>query len=393
MSIQQARRAMRERGLTLIELLVAMVIALVVTLAVTSAVTFGESTKRTTTSVNDMNQSGSYSAYLLDRAIRSAGSGFTQSWDLGVFGCKLQAKYKNGAVLPRTTVFPAPFEKFLGNATDVADLRMAPVLIGKGQSPDGKSDVLMVMGGNAGAGDVPRPIISAGASDKIIRLDNTVQLKQNDIALVSQVGSTDCLLEQVESSFVDTKFNELVTLDGDYYTAGVGTTLTSLAASGSAYLTPLGNGTAGNVQFQLFGIGANNTLVSYDLLRADGTDDTRTLADGVMEMHAVYGLDTNTDGKIDKWALPDAPDFDIKTLMKNPKLSRQVVAVRVGLILRSPTLERDPVSLTIPAMFGDIADTGVKRDAVTLKDYDQRYRYRVVEFTIPLRNTLLLPKS
>ncbi|MGJ7567093.1 PilW family protein [Variovorax sp. GB1R11] len=393
MSIQQARRAMRERGLTLIELLVAMVIALVVTLAVTSAVTFGESTKRTTTSVNDMNQSGSYSAYLLDRAIRSAGSGFTQSWDLGVFGCKLQAKYKNGAILPRTTVFPAPFEKFLGNATDVADLRMAPVLIGKGQSSDGKSDVLMVMGGNAGAGDVPRPIISAGASDKIIRLDNTVQLKQNDIALVSQVGSTDCLLEQVEASFVDSQNNELVTLDGNYYTAGVGTTLTSLAASGSAYLTPLGNGTAGNVQFQLFGIGANNTLVSYDLLRADGTDDTRTLADGVMEMHAVYGLDTNTDGKIDKWTPPDASGFDIKTLMKDPKLSRQVVAVRVGLILRSPTLERDPVSLTIPAMFGDIADTGVKRDAVTLKDDDQRYRYRVVEFTIPLRNILLLPKS
>jgi type IV pilus assembly protein PilW len=390
MSIHQARRAMRERGLTLIELLVAMVIALVVTLAVTSAVTFGESTKRTTTSVNDMNQSGSYAAYLLDRAVRSAGSGFTQSWDLGIFGCKLQAKRKNSVILPRTTVFPVPFEKFLGDATGVADLRMAPLLIGKGQSSDGKSDVLMVMGGNGSAGDVPRPIISAGASDTIIRLDNTVQLKKNDIALVSQVGTTDCLLEQVDASFADSANNELVTLNGDYYTAGVGTTLASLAATGSAYLTPLGNNTANNVQFQLFGIGANNTLVSYDLLRADGTDDTRTLADGVMEMHALYGLDTNTDGKIDNWTAPDAADFDIATVMKDGKLSRQVVAVRVGLILRSATLERDPVSQTIPAMF---SDTGLQRDAVTLKDDDRRYRYRVVEFTIPLRNVLLLPNS
>ncbi|AVQ83016.1 MULTISPECIES: PilW family protein [unclassified Variovorax] len=390
MSIQQARSAMRERGLTLIELLVAMVIALVVTLAVTSAVIFGESTKRTTTSVNDINQSGSYAAYLLDRAVRSAGSGFIQSWDLGVFGCKLQAKRSNTAILPRTTVFPVPFEKFLGNATGVADLRIAPLLIGKGQSSDGKSDVLMVMGGNAAAGDVPRPIISAGASDNIVRLDNTVQLKKNDIALVSQVGSTDCLLEQVDSSFVDSANNELATLNGTYYTAGVGTTLASLAASGSAYLTPLGSGTANNVQFQLFGIGANNTLVSYDLLRSDGTDTPQTLADGVMEMHALYGLDTNTDGIIDTWKAPDATGFDIKTMMTDGKLSRQVVAVRVGLILRSATLERDPVSQTIPEMF---SDTGIKRDAVTLTNDDRRYRYRVVEFTIPLRNTLLLPKS
>jgi len=390
MSIQQARRAMRERGLTLIELLVAMVIALVVTLAVTSAVIFGESTKRTTTSVNDINQSGSYAAYLLDRAVRSAGSGFIQSWDLGIFGCKLQAKRSNTAILPRTTVFPVPFEKFLGDATGVADLRIAPLLIGKGQSSDGKSDVLMVMGGNAAAGDVPRPIISAGASDNIVRLDNTVQLKKNDIALVSQVGSTDCLLEQVDSSFVDSANNELATLNGTYYTAGVGTTLASLAASGSAYLTPLGSGTANNVQFQLFGIGANNTLVSYDLLRSDGTDTPQTLADGVMEMHALYGLDTNTDGIIDTWKAPDATGFDIKTMMTDGKLSRQVVAVRVGLILRSATLERDPVSQTIPEMF---SDTGIKRDAVTLTNDDRRYRYRVVEFTIPLRNTLLLPKS
>ncbi|WP_426390869.1 PilW family protein [Variovorax sp. R-27] len=381
---------MRERGLTLIELLVAMVIALVVTLAVTSAVIFGESTKRTTTSVNDINQSGSYAAYLLDRAGRSAGSGFTQSWDLGVFGCKLQAKRSNTAILPRTTVFPVPFEKFLGNATGVADLRIAPLLIGKGQSSDGKSDVLMVMGGNAAAGDVPRPIISAGASANIVRLDNTVQLKKNDIALVSQVGTTDCLLEQVDSSFTDSANNELVTLNGTYYTAGVGTTLASLAATGSAYFTPLGNGAANNVQFQLFGIGANNTLVGYDLLRSDGTDAPQTLADGVMEMHALYGLDTNTDGIIDTWKAPDTTGFDISTMMKDGKLSRQVVAVRVGLILRSATLERDLVSLTIPEMF---SDTGLKRDAVTLTNDDRRYRYRVVEFTIPLRNVLLLPKS
>jgi type IV pilus assembly protein PilW len=393
MSVRLVGPAVRERGLTLIELLVAMVIALVVTLAITSAVIFGESTKRTTTSVNDINQSGSYAAYLLDRAGRSAGSGFTQSGELGVFGCKLQAKRNNAVILPRTTIFPAPFEKFLGSASNVADLRVAPLLIGKGQSSDGKSDVLMMMGGNAAAGDVPRPIIAAGASANIVRLDNTVQIKKNDIALVSRVdpsGTSDCLLEQVDTSFVDSSNNELLTLNGMYYTAGVGTTLASLAASGTAYLTPLGSYTANNVQFQLFGIGPNNTLVSYDLLRNDGTDSIQTLADGVMEMHALYGLDTNGDGIINTWVAPDATGYDVLTMMKSASLIKQVVAVRVGLILRSATLERGDVSLTIPAMF---SDTGLKRDPVALTGDDRRYRYRVVEFTIPLRNALLLLKS
>ncbi|QRF57573.1 PilW family protein [Variovorax paradoxus] len=380
----------REAGLTLIELLVAMVIGLVVTLAVTSTVIFGESTKRSTTSVNDMNQSGSFAAYQLDRVIRSAGSGFTQSWDLGVYGCPLQAKRGTTSLLPRSAVFPAPFEKFLGNAAGVANLRMAPVLIGKGQSSDGKSDVLLVMSGNAAAGDVPRPILAKGASDNIMRLDNTVQIKKNDIVLVSQVGK-DCLIEQVDSAFVDSASNELLTLNGTYYTAGTGTTLATLTGSGAAYLTPLGNATAQNVQFQLFGVGANATLFSYDLLRFDGNDAPQAMAEGVTAMYAIYGLDTNTDGILNEWKAPDATGFDIKTMMETPALSRQVVAVRVALVLRTSTYEKEAVSSTIPAMF---VGTGAARNAVTLtSDDDKHYRWRVVEFTVPLRNVLLLPKS
>ncbi|MEJ1168471.1 PilW family protein [Variovorax sp. CCNWLW235] len=392
--------ATRERGLTLVELLVAMIIGLVVTLAVTSAVTFGESAKRTTTSVNDMGQSGSYAAYLLDRAVRSAGSGFTQSWDLGVFGCKPQVKRGATAILPRATAFPVPFEKFLGGAAGTVNLRVAPLVIGKGQSPDGISDVLMVMGGNGAAGDVPRPIIAAGASANILRLDNTVQLKKNDLTLISQVGA-DCLLEQVASTFVDSASNELLTLGGTgtYYTEGAGTTLAGLAGSGSAYLTLLGNDDAKNVQFQLFGVSSDRTLFSYDLLRSNGTDASQALADGVMEMHAIYGVDANKDGILDSWASPDSADYALATKMaaagttaeQIAEAARKIVAVRVGLVLRSSTLEKDEVTLKIPAMF---SGTGIARDEVELPEGEaRRYRYRVVELTIPLRNMLLLPSS
>jgi len=389
-----APRRAQQRGLTLIELLVAMTIGLVVTLAVTSAVIFGETTKRTTTSTNDMNQSGSYAASVVDRAVRSAGSGFAQSWDLGVFGCKPQAKYKNTAILPRTTAFPAPFEKFLGGSSGAANLRIFPVLIGKGQSSDGKSDVVMIMSGNAAAGDVPRPIISGGSSAEILRLDNTVQVKKKDIALISQVGTTDCLIEQVASTFADSPGNELVTMAGDYYTAGTGTTLASLAATGGAYYTALGNGEAQNVQFQLFGVDTNQRLLSYDLLRSNGEDKPQALADNVVELHALYGIADKATGKFTSWVAPDATDYTATAMTAKPETAKLVTAIRVGLVLRSATLEKDDVSLQIPGMFAD-AGTGNAIAAVNLAvgSDARRYRYRVVELTIPLRNVLLLPSS
>ena len=100
-----------QRGLTLVELLVALVIGLVVVLAVTSVVTVGEAHKRSTTSTNDMGQSGSYAAYAIDRLLRSAGSGFAQTGTRGVFGCRLSAARKIGAtattILPRTASAPS----------------------------------------------------------------------------------------------------------------------------------------------------------------------------------------------------------------------------------------------------------------------------------------------
>ena len=70
--------------------------------------------------------------------LRSAGSGFAQSWNLGgVFGCRLSAARGGTVILPRTaTAFPVPFAGFLGGAgaTKSGNLRVAPLLIAKNQS-------------------------------------------------------------------------------------------------------------------------------------------------------------------------------------------------------------------------------------------------------------------
>ena len=177
--------------MTLVELLVAMVIGLFVTLVVSTLLVAGENHKRTTTSTNDADQTGSYAFYALDRALRGAGSAFAESayqQDRGVLGCKLNA----ANFLPRAAAFPAPFgTAFLAGATN--NLRVAPVLIAQNQS-DGGSDVLVVMGGSGVAGGVSRPITGTGGATSLV-LDNTVGFATSDIALVSQSGTADCLLE------------------------------------------------------------------------------------------------------------------------------------------------------------------------------------------------------
>src|ERR1700678_4415996 len=101
--------------MTLVELLVAMTIGLGITLAVTSVLIASENHKRTTTSTNDAQQTGSYGFYALDKALRGAGSAIAGSaypTDVGVLGCHLNA----GAIFPRVGAFPAPFAAFLGGA-------------------------------------------------------------------------------------------------------------------------------------------------------------------------------------------------------------------------------------------------------------------------------------
>jgi type IV pilus assembly protein PilW len=348
-----------------------------------------------------MSQSGAFAAYALDRVLRSAGSGFVQSGSLGVYGCKLSvARDMGGAattILPRSTAFPAPFASFLGGAgaSLAGNLRVAPLLIGQGQSATG-SDVLMVMGGNGAAGDIPRKIRSDVAGTNNLRLDNTIGLASGDLGLVAQDGTEDCLIEQVnvtDATAFGAAGNEVLPLGGRYSTStGSTTSLATLAASGAAYYTPLGNTLANNVQFQLIGVGANQTLFAYDLLRSAGTGSDanalQAISDGIVELRALYGVDTNGDGIINDWVAPTGTTYGIANLMTTPATIRQIVAVRIALVTRSSELNKDNVSPASLTLFSDLA-TALQR-SVTL---DQQYRYRVIDTTIPLRNMLLQSAS
>jgi type IV pilus assembly protein PilW len=307
--------------------------------------------------------------------------------------------------MPRTSPYPAPFSNyFLGGGAPTA-LRVAPVLIGAGQSDNNKSDVLVVMGASGGAGGVTRSVYGSGSSTSLV-LENTVGFNPYDVVLVSQSGTTDCLLEEV--IFVNTSS---LTLGSTYYTSTAATTnIASLSASTASAVTPLGNmglppaTSPNNVQFTLYGVGTNNTLYSYDLLQyqnlasgSGGGDVSQSIADQVIQMNAIYGVATTATPSIfNNWANPadTGHGYDINTVMTTPATQKLIVSVRVAIVVRGEYYDKKVVSPASLTLFNGLVDgygnSLAKTVSLTTASTGQNYRYRVFEFTVPLRDLILL---
>jgi type IV pilus assembly protein PilW len=388
----------RQRGLTLIELLVALAIGLILTLAVVAVLNRGEGLKRTTTTLNDVNQSANQISYLLDRTLRSAGSGYAQRWR-ETFGCQIFAsRAPDGQILPRPAAseFPVPFENVRAAFSTAGAVRLAPVLIGKGLAPGDGGDVLMVMTGTSGFSESPQRVNTNSATTASVILPSALGVRPNDLMLLADVGLNQCMLQQVSNAFaVTTPPAQLVSFADTYSAATIGTAaLSGFSTTGQTYAVLLGNAANNLPQFQMLGVGANATLFSYDLLRAGG-DVTVAVADGVAEMRALYGVTNagNPAGTVDAWIDPadDAANWGLAALTDGTAAARdrlrRIVSIRVGLIMRSALPEQDVVAPPTLTLFPDLAAT--LQQTRTLTTGDQNVRHRIVDFTVPLRTVTL----
>jgi type IV pilus assembly protein PilW len=394
--------------MTMIELLVAMAIGVTVTLAVSTLLVSSENQKRITTSTNDADQTIVYTFSEIDKALRAAGSGFVQSnyqGSQGMLGCRLNMASHGVTYMPRPGAYPAPFAtKFLGGAAPAA-LQLAPVLIGAGQSDNNSSDVLVVMAGSGSGGGVTRPIYGAGDAITLI-LENTVGFSASDVVLLSQPGVQDCLIEQVNAVNPTTL---TMNVDISYYTPGTTTTLTTLASSTSSVVTPLGNEALGsapnNVLFEMFGVGTDNSLYSYDLMQnaslvqpSSTGDVALPIADQVIEMNALYGVNAlygnvaTNPAQFSSWVNPAdaAHHYDIVSVMNNPTTQVSIVAVRVAILVRGEYYDKKVVSPTSLTLFSGLVDGYGNHLDKLVQNLDPHYRYRVYEFTVPLRDLIVL---
>lgn len=385
-----------QQGLSLIELMVALTVGMILTLAVFIVLSEAEGRKRTTTSINDSAQSGLYALATLDRLVRSAGSGFNMMQD-DAFGCALKASRATTQLLPVQSGFslPAPFAAI--DPGTAGQFKLAPVLILPGQTtPDvsgAASDALVIMSGSSGRGDAPIPFAPASSAESSkLPAINAVGISANDFVLVASKKLTNqpCLIQQVKTGYTGTT---PIDLTGATYSQATINSVALTSFVDPSWVINLGP----QPQFTVIGVGANNTLFTYDLLNTAGTSTPTAieLADGVFELRALYGIstDTNGDGVFDstEWVSPTDTRYNLSAMNATPSLMSRITAIRIGLILRTSLPEKTAVTTGTISVFDGVtnaAGTSLTYSR-TLSSAEQKFRYRVLESTIPVRNNLL----
>jgi type IV pilus assembly protein PilW len=376
----------KARGFTLVELLVAVTIGMALTLAITLMMARFESGRRTLTNANDASQGGAYVTYSLDRLLRSAGSGYAQGWN-GAVGCRLAVARGGSTKLPRGGSFPAPFDSL------PTTVYLAPVMVYAGAGTGG-SDIIVVTTGSSGMGESPMPLLVNSASGSSLRVPATTGVRANDLVLVYD-GGNDCMVQQVTSPFTGGA-SQTVDFGGTYAAPTINGVQLANMYSGSgtnpAFMALLGNTSGNQPQFQALGIGADATLVSHDLLQLDGTDSVVAVADGVADLRVRYGVDNNADNIVDAWVDPGVAPWDAATLASGTGARaalRKIIALRIAVVTRNSAPDREAVSPATITLFPDLP---VSAQATrNLSAAEQTYRWRVLDFTVPLRNVLLVP--
>lgn len=401
MNAQTSLRRSRQSGHTLIELMIAIAIGTILVLAAFTVLGRFEGGKRTTTALNDALQSGNFGLYEIDKMARSAGTGLSRYAALGPgYGCKLNytpidaASGATGTTVGAGIVgspgLPAPFAAI---GTNALPLRLAPVVIFRGATtvsgstaaaagPAATADALLFMLGGAGYGETPVPV--TGKNGPIV--DTVVGFNVGDW-VVDAGGS--CLITRVAPSFLGSAANNVVLPIEN-----------SSSVSEGDLIINLGGKQAAN--FVLYGVDANDTLRSVDLLNSS-LASTQNVADDIVMLRALYGVQPTAADPLTFIAPAtgqtvgaNSYDYSAAALLDGTPAASQklasIRAVRVALIVRAGLNERNSANLpTSYAMFASIPPQTVTWYVPAgTAAAPQNYRYREIETTIPIRNNGML---
>lgn len=366
-----------ERGFSLIELMVGITIGLLATLAVTQVMVMSEGQKRATSSGSDAQVNGALAIDTLRRSIQPAGYGFGAS--PGLLGCALTATFNGASAgLPAT---------------------LAPITITDGSS--GAPDTIRIFASGKSSFSVPLRVAAPGYDPAIVAQSqafpvlsvrsvsgpkyvagSVVAPGDLMIAAVSPTPASACEMFQVTLEPTSANVNR-DDQPGKWNTVGK----PANAYPAEALLVNMGS--PSDVTYSISG---NSLRVRSLVIATDGTpsfDGPVEMFPLIVQMQALYGKDTNADGAVDAW------DNATPTTAAG---WAQLVAVRVAIVARSSQYEREDVTtsnvqwdvgtaiaIAGATTCGSSKCLDVKIDNLT--DW-KRYRYRLFETVVPLRNML-----
>ena len=375
----------KSTGLSLVELLVAMAVGLIVVIVIGQLVSASEGQKRTATSGADAMVNGALALYTIERDAKSAGYGMTTN--MSSMGCEIRQKFGNNAV---------------------ATLTLSPVTITNGD--DGAPDTLRFLASNKNGVALPTRITvdhPKTAANFFVESDLGIQIGDLMIA-VPETPSEDnwCSIFQTtglggsgQGQGQGQGQNQVLHNSGqsNWNQAGGQTIFPDDGYPAGSYLINLGQ-----LLDHTYEIGNNNLRLTEFNSTTGVASPTQELFPQIVQLQAVYGKDTNNDCLVDAWNATQpatAPEW------------QQIRAIRMVLVARSQIAEKENVTLSEadvssakcntdtpnPNLVCWRPDPASTSSGVQIKLDDtadwQRYRYRVFETTVPIRNLIWLQKT
>jgi len=396
-----------QRGVSMVELMVAMTISLIGTIIIFQVFEASEGIKRTTSSGGDAQQNGAIALYSIERDLRNAGMGIN---DTSLAGCKIIG-YDNTRVPTDFPISPATF-------------LMVPVRIMPGANAQSPDALVVMYGSGTHAASASSTIATMGASTDPVRVQSVYGFRAGDLILVREyvvpppTTPKECSLMEVTS--VNTVDSALVHAQGGY---------TLPWKSGASVVARFNKPTGLGVVYKareanVYNLGnlydaSGSTLpvhTTYFIPKApEANPNTLStasafvvsppsqIADNIVHMRALYamddGINNNTVPYNTTYAVGDGViDRFVDAATAGTPNWQRVMAVRIVLVARSalpevPSAGRgQPCDTTAAAptwsgsaWAGSPWNFNTRLDLSADADW-QCYRYKVFETTVTLRN-------
>ncbi|WP_055834545.1 PilW family protein [Xylophilus sp. Leaf220] len=349
-------RAAPQHGMTLIELMVGMSVGLLTTLAITQVMALAEGQRRSAVTGSAAQVDGAVAMYALQRDVQMAGYGVVNN--PAALGCPVRAQF---------------------GTTAARQFPLVPVLIQDGGA-DGTSDSIAVLAGSKGGASVPlmvaenhgqtatnfvvRSAFSVAAGDLLVAVPATWDATANRCTLFAATGVN--LRSVVHAGVVS-------------WNAAQGSLFPAAGYPAQSYLVNLGS-----MVYRTYSVKADGSaLQTNQLSAATGQTSLQSAHAHIVNLQALYGIDTNADGVVDAYSAV------------SPTTAagwQQVASLRIAVAARSTQYEKEAVTASQPTWSVRLTATADEPTALTLKvdhlaDW-QHYRYKVYETVVPLRNML-----
>lgn len=374
------KNSTKQNGFSLVELMVGLVIGLLAALVIMNVFGVFEKQKRATTGSSDAQTNGAIALYNLQRDVQTAGYGLPVfSADVSPYNC------------PINTVIDHD-----GNAAS-DPISLSPVVITDGVGQNG-SDAISIRNGDSMKGGIAVDM-QAGTSANVAQVDNNIGCTVGDAVLIINQPSADvrnlnCSMTKVTGLTATAITPVKITL----------ASTTSVAVGNSLSCLGIWN----EFQYAVNG----NLLTRTGSLNASGVPDVTAvpIVTDVVNMQAQYGITAAPNfalaepysNQVTQWV--DATGAFASTALTKENRNR-IRAVRIAIVARNGLLETTNVtsacsSLTAASPTGLCAWEGVPVGgsitvsspapgiSLTADANWQRYRYRVYESIIPVRNII-----